>query len=156
MRLAGAGKRADLDMEVLVKMRVLGVTGGPERLLLLLVPHGAAPEDRHLGHRARLKLLERAAPGAEEFADKIKLKQAELVVIFMTSRLVNFIIIWSRLTSNNIFSVGFLFLAHLGVLLGGHDHLGGDPDGLLVVDVHVGRVLTRPRRPAPALHAADF
>ena len=107
MRLAGAGKRADLDMEILVKVRVLGVTGGPERLLLLLVPHGAAPEDRHLGHRARLELLEGAAPGPEEFADKIKLKQAELVVIFMTSRLVNFIIIWSRLTSNNIFSVGF-------------------------------------------------
>ena len=71
--------------------------------------------------------------------------------IFMTSRLVNFIS--SRLTLNNIVSV---FFAHLGVLLDGHDHLGGDPHRLLVVHIHIGRVLARPRRPPPALHAADF
>ena len=75
MRLARAGKRAYLDMEILVKVGVLGVPGGPERLLLLLIPHGAAAEDRHLGHRARLQLLEGAAPRTEQFADKIKLKK---------------------------------------------------------------------------------
>ena len=66
------------------------------------------------------------------------------------SRLVNFIII----SRHNIFT--FVCINHLGVLLDGHHHLGGHPDRLLVVDVHVGRVLTRPWRPAPALHSADF
>ena len=45
---------------------------------------------------------------------------------------------------------------HLGVLLGGHQHLGGEPHRLLVVDVHVRRVLAGPRRPAPALHPRDL
>ena len=45
---------------------------------------------------------------------------------------------------------------HLGVLLGGHQHLGGEPHRLLVVDVHVRRVLAGPRRPAPALNPRDL
>ena len=45
---------------------------------------------------------------------------------------------------------------HLGVLLGGHEHLGGEPHRLLIVDVHVRRVLAGPRRPPPALHPRDL
>ena len=56
---------------------------------LLLVPHGAAAEDRHLGHGARLQLLQRAAARPQQLAHEVELRN-EFVLTTITSRFPQF------------------------------------------------------------------
>ena len=56
--LSWGGEGSDLDMELLSQMAVLRVRRVPQLLLLLLVPHRAAAQHRHLRHRLLLQLLQ--------------------------------------------------------------------------------------------------
>ena len=75
--LCWGSKGSDLHMELLPEVAVLRVRRVPQLLLLLLVPHRAAAEHRHLRHRLLLQLLQRAASGAEQLPNKVELELRE-------------------------------------------------------------------------------
>ena len=72
--LGGRRKGGDLHVEILLEVTILGVSGEPQLLLPLLVPHGALAQHCHLGQRLLLHPLQRVTLRAQQLTHKVELK----------------------------------------------------------------------------------